>query len=30
MLVIEDIHWAEPTLLGLIEHLFESVDGAAS
>ena len=24
--VIEDIHWAEPTMLGLIEHLFQTVD----
>jgi class 3 adenylate cyclase/tetratricopeptide (TPR) repeat protein len=26
VLVVEDIHWAEPTLLTLIEHLVESLD----
>ena len=26
VLVVEDIHWAEPTLLTLIEHLVQSVD----
>jgi class 3 adenylate cyclase/tetratricopeptide (TPR) repeat protein len=26
--VVQDLHWAEPTLFALIEHLLESVDGA--
>ncbi len=26
VLVVEDVHWAEPTLLALIEHLVQSVD----
>jgi class 3 adenylate cyclase/tetratricopeptide (TPR) repeat protein len=26
VLVVEDVHWAEPTLLALLEHLLESVD----
>ena len=30
VLVVEDIHWAEPTLLDLIEHLVESIDGAGA
>jgi class 3 adenylate cyclase/tetratricopeptide (TPR) repeat protein len=26
--VVEDIHWAEPTMLSLIEHLVDAIDGA--
>jgi class 3 adenylate cyclase/tetratricopeptide (TPR) repeat protein len=26
--VVEDIHWAEPTMLSLVEHLVESTDAA--
>jgi class 3 adenylate cyclase/tetratricopeptide (TPR) repeat protein len=28
VLVVEDIHWAEPTLLELIEHLVQAIDDA--
>ena len=28
VVVIDDVHWAAPTLLDLVEHLVENVDGA--